>query len=143
METRVIVANNARARIFVSHDVLNHLAEQEAFVHTESRSPNRDLVSDAAGKSRDPHESFDPETFPTDHEAEKFALLLARRLKEIHNDLHFEQLILIAPPTFLGLLRKNLQKPLDKLVDRAIDKDLTTADTDVIIDYIRAGKKLT
>lgn len=140
METRVIVANKARARIFASHDVLNHLAEYEDFVHTESRLPNRELVSDAAGWSGDKQDSFDPATSPRDHEAEQFALLLARRLKEMHNELHFDQLILIAPPAFLGLLRKNLQKPLDKLVERTIDKDLTTADIDLIIDYIRAGK---
>jgi protein required for attachment to host cells len=46
--------------------------------------------------------------------------------------------VLIAPPTFLGLLRKNLQKPLDKLVERTIAKDLTTADIEDIINYIRA-----
>lgn len=138
METRVIVATTARARIFVSHDVLNHLVEEEAFVHAEAHLSNRDLVSDAAGKSRDPHGSFDPATSPTDHEAANFALSLARRLKEMHNDQHFDQLVLIAPPTFLGLLRKNLQKPLDKLVERSIAKDLTTADIEDIINYIRA-----
>lgn len=138
METRVIVANTARARIFVSHDVLNHLVEEEDFVHTEARLSNRDLVSDAAGKSRDPRGSYDPATSPTEHETANFALLLARRLKEMHNDQHFDQLILIAPPAFLGLLRKNLQKPLDKLVERTIDKDLTTAGIEDIIDYIRA-----
>jgi protein required for attachment to host cells len=138
METRVIVANTARARIFVSHDVLNHLVEVEDFVHAEARLSNRDLVSDAAGKSRDPRGSYDPATSPTEHETANFALLLARRLKDMHNDQHFDQLILIAPPAFLGLLRKNLQKPLDKLVERTIDKDLTTAGIEDIIDYIRA-----
>jgi protein required for attachment to host cells len=138
METRVIVANNARARIFVSHDVLNHLVEEEGFVHEEAHLSNRDLVSDAAGKSRDPHGSFDSETSPTEHEAENFAVLLARRLKEMHNERHFDQLILIAPPAFLGLLRKHLHKPLDKLVERTVHKDLSTAAIDDIIDYIRA-----
>jgi protein required for attachment to host cells len=138
METRVIVANNARARIFVSHDVLNHLVEEEGFVHEEAHLSNRDLVSDAAGKTRDSHGSFDSETSPKEHEAENFAVLLARRLKEMHNERHFDQLILIAPPAFLGLLRKHLHKPLDKLVERTIHKDLSTAAIDDIIDSIRA-----
>jgi protein required for attachment to host cells len=137
METRVIVANNARARIFASHDVLNHLVEQEDFVHAEAHLSNQDLVSDAAGKSRDPRGTYDPPTSPTDHEAENFALRLARRLKEMHNERHFDQLILIAPPAFLGLLRGHLHKPLDKLVERTIDKDLMTAGVDEIRDYIR------
>jgi len=138
METRVIVANNARARIFASHDVLSHLVEQEDFVHSEAHLQNRELVSDAAGKSRYSHDSFGARTSPADHEAENFAVLLARRLKEMHNELHFDQLIIIAPPAFLGLLRKNLRKPLDRLVERTIHKDLTTAGIDDIIEYIRA-----
>jgi protein required for attachment to host cells len=138
METRVIVANNARARIFASHDVLNHLEEQEGFVHAEAHLSNRDLVSDAAGKSRDPRGSYDPETSATQIESDNFARLLARRLKEMHNSRHFDQLILIAPPAFLGLLRGHLAKPLDKLVERTIHKDLTTAGIEDIIDYIRA-----
>lgn len=60
------------------------------------------------------------------------------RLKEMHNERHFDQLILIAPPAFLGLLRKHLHKPLDKLVKRTIHKDLSTAGIENIIDYIRA-----
>ncbi|WOJ93610.1 host attachment protein [Congregibacter variabilis] len=137
METCVIVANNARARIFVSHNIYKHLSEQEDFVHSEARLSNRELASDAAGKSRDPHGSYDPATSPTAHEAESFALLLTRRLKELHNERHFEQLILIAPPAFLGLLRKNLRKPLDKLIQRSIDKDLTTAGIEELLDYLR------
>jgi protein required for attachment to host cells len=138
METRVIVANNARARIFASHDVLNHLVEQEDFIHSEARLLNQELVSDAPGKSRNPHGSLDPETSPKEHEAREFARLLAGRLKQMHNERHFEQLFLIGPPAFLGLLRKSLHKPLDKLVERTIDTDLTTATTGEIIDYIRS-----
>jgi len=138
METRVIVADSARARIFISRDVLNHLAEQDDFVHPEARLANRDLVSDAAGKSRDPHGSLDPETTAKEHEAENFAKFLARHLKEMHSEQHFECLILIAPPRFLGLLRKELPPPLDQLVERTIHRDLTTASVEEIIDCIKS-----
>jgi protein required for attachment to host cells len=138
METRVIVADNARARIFTSNDVINHLVEQADFIHPEARLANRDLVSDAAGKSRDPHESFDPSTPPTEYEAQKFARLLARHLKQLHNEQHFDHLILIAPPGFMGMLRKELPGPLDQLIEKSIDKDLTTASVEDIIGYIKA-----
>lgn len=138
METCVIVADGTRARIFASHDVLNHLAEQEAFVHAEAHLSNRDLVSDSAGKSRDPHGSLDPATSAKEHEALNFAKLLAKHLKDLHNQQHFEELILVAPPKFLGLLRKELPKPLDQLVERCVHKDLTTASVDTIVDYIRS-----
>jgi protein required for attachment to host cells len=138
METCAIVANSARARIFASHDVLNHLAEQDDFIHSEARLGNQDLVGDAAGKSRDSHGSLDPATSPKEHETQNFAKLLAKHLKALHNEQHFEQLILIAPPKFLGLLRKELHKPLDQLVARTIHKDLTNASVEAIIDCIKS-----
>ena len=56
----------------------------------------------------------------------------------MHNAQHFQQLILIAPPKFLGLLRKELPGPLDQLLTRSIDKDLTRASVGKIIDYIES-----
>ena len=138
METRVIVANSARARIFASHDVLGHLTEAEDFVHSEARLKNQALVSDAPGRARGGPDSLDPKTSPKEHEAQEFARLLAGRLKEMHNEQHYDQLILIAPPAFLGLLRKSLHKPLDQLVRRTIDTDLSTASVKEIIGYIKA-----
>ena len=138
MKARVIVADNARARIFTSDDVINHLLEQEAYVHPEARLKNRDLVGDAAGKTRDTHGSLDPATSPKDHEAQNFAKLLAKHLKDMHSDQHFEQLILIAPPHFLGMLRKELPENLERLIEKTISKDLTTASVDDIIDYIKS-----
>ena len=46
MEIRVIVADNARARIFSSSSLLNQLQEVEGFVHPEAHLANRDLVGD-------------------------------------------------------------------------------------------------
>ena len=137
METRVIVADNARARIFASHTVINRLEEMEGFVHPEAHLSNRDLVGDSAGKSVDQHGSLDPATSAKNHEEEEFAHLLGKHLKELHNQQHFEQLVLIAPPKFLGMLRKALPGPLDQLVTLTIDKDLTGADVDTLIDYIK------
>ena len=84
------------------------------------------------------HGSLDPATSAKAHEAEKFAKMLARHLKDLHNEQHFEQLVLVAPPRFLGLLRKELHKPLGQLVTRTIDKDLTTAGVEEILGYIRS-----
>ncbi len=138
MEIRVIVADNARARILTSSSVINELQEVEGFAHPEAHLSNSDLVGDSAGKSVDQHGSLDPATSAKTAEAQGFARLLGRHLKELHNQQHFDQLILIAPPGFLGLLRKELATPLDKLVSQSIDKDLTTATVEQIIDYIKS-----
>ena len=137
METRIIVADNARARIFTSHSVISRLEEVEGFVHPEARLSNSELIGDSAGKSVDQHGSLEPATSATDQEEQNFARLLGKHLKALHNEQHFEQLILIASPRFLGLLRKALPGPLDQLVTLTIDKDLTTADVDTIVDYIK------
>ena len=55
------------------------------------------------------------------------------KFKELYNREHYEQLILIASPRFLGMLRNQLPGPLARLVARTIDKDLTTASVDQII----------
>ena len=138
METRVIVADSARARIFVSHKSVSQLQEVEGFAHAEAHLSESELVSDAPGRSRNPHGSLDPATSARDHEAENFARLLARHLKELHNQRHYEELILIASPRFLGVLRNQLPGPLDRLVTRTVDKDLTTASIEQIIDHIKA-----
>ena len=138
METKVIVADNARARIFTSDSVIKKLQEIEGFAHPEAHLSNRELVGDASGKSVDQRGSLDPATSATDHEAESFARLLGKHLKDLHNQQHFDQLILIASPKFLGMLRKELPGPLDQLVTKSIDKDLTTASVEQIIDYIQS-----
>ncbi len=138
METRVIVADNARARIFTSDSVISRLEEVEGFAHPEAHLSNIDLVGDASGKSVDQHGSLDPATSAREHEAQSFAKLLARHLKEMHNQQHYDQLILIASPHFLGLLRKQLPDPLDKLLTKTIYKDLTTAEVEQIVDYIKS-----
>lgn len=138
METRVIVADNARARIFTSSSVISELEEVEGFVHPEAHLSNSDLVGDSAGKSVDQHGSLDPPTSAKAAEAQGFAKMLGKHLKQLHNQQHFEQLILIAPPGFLGMLRKELASPLDRLVSLSIDKDLTAATVEQIIDYIKS-----
>jgi protein required for attachment to host cells len=110
----------------------------EGFVHPEARWTNSDLSSDSAGRSVDQHGALESRTSPKEHEAEKFAHLLAEHLKDMHNQQHFEALVLIAPPHFLGLLHKQLPKPLDKLVSQTLDKDLTSCSIEKIIDAIHA-----
>jgi len=138
VETRVIVADSRRARIFSSHTVMNKLVEEEGFVHNEARLANRDLVSDAPGRSANRADSYSPPMSAKEHEVRNFAKDLARHLKALHSQQHFEQLVLIASPRFLGMLKQELHPPLDRLVSRTIDKDMTTADVAHIIDEIKS-----
>jgi len=136
METRVIVADNNRARIFSSDSTLKNIEEIEDFVHTAAHLSNQELVDDVAGESVDHHGSLDPASSAKDHEEKMFAKSLGKHLKELYNQQHYEQLILIAPPKFLGLLRNELPGVLEKLVTRTINKDLTLSSVEELLDYL-------
>lgn len=138
MHTYIIVADSARARILVKRSATAKIEEIEGFVHREAHLRNQDLVSDAPGRPRNTHGSLDASTSPRDHQADLFARSLTRHLKDLHNQQHFDHLILIAPPRFLGILRHNLPGPLDKLVNNSIDKDLTVASVEDIAKHIES-----
>jgi len=137
MNTCIVVADNSRARIFSSYPNFSELNEQEGFVHSAAHLSNQELVDDAAGKSSGQHGSLDPATSAKEHEIEKFAKLLAKHLKELHNRDHYKKLVLVSPPKFLGLIRRQLHGPLDKLVTKTINKELTLCSVDELIDQLK------
>ncbi len=138
MKTLVIVANSARARIFSTQSLMRGIEEIEGFAHPEAHLINQELVSDSPGRSVDGRGTLDPRTTAREQEDKDFAKLLARHLKELHNQQHFEQLVLAASPHFLGLLRNQLPSPLDDIVSQTVDKNLTDASVEQILEYLRS-----
>jgi len=53
-----------------------------------------------------------------------FAREVGRYLDRARLDHRFDQLVLVAPPKFLGVLRKELDKEVEKLVADELPKDL-------------------
>lgn len=137
MHTCIVVADNSRARIFSSYANFSELTEEEGFVHDAAHLSNQELVGDAAGKSVDQHGSLDPATSARQHESKTFAKSLVKHLKELHNRDHFKNLVLVAPPKFLGLLRGELPAPLDKLLTKTIDKELSLCSVDELIEHFK------
>ncbi len=62
------------------------------------------------------------------HEADAFAQRFVHYLQDAHNAGKFEQLLIIAEPTFLGLLRHHLPEPVKKRIVFDRDKNITTQD---------------
>ena len=137
MNAFIIVADAGRARIFNTESNLSNLTELEDFIHSESRLSNRELGADTPGRSPNQHGSLQPHTFPKEHEEQSFAKQLGKHLKEIHNKRHYDELILVASPKFLGMLRNELHAPIDKLVTRVIDKDLIGLSVSELIEYLK------
>jgi protein required for attachment to host cells len=125
--TWIIAADSSRARILQVMDRDERLAEVEDLLNPEARAHDRDLISDAHPRFRgtDGPGSDREETKATWHETELFAKRLSEYLDKARNDHRYDRLHLIAPPKFLGQLRKELGKEVQKLVTEELPKDLS------------------
>ncbi|MDO9424010.1 MAG: host attachment protein [Methylobacter sp.] len=126
--TWILVADSTRARIFTADTSASPLEEIEDFSHTEGRLHDRDITSDLPGKIKSVGgggHAFEQPTDPKKHEADNFAHIVAQYLEDAHNTNRFEQLLIVAPPSFLGLLRNHLPEQIKKLVRFELDKEIT------------------
>jgi protein required for attachment to host cells len=137
MNALIVVADAARARILKTEEKLTDMTEIGELIHPESRLRNIELGAGTPVRSANQQGSLQPRTFPKDHEEQSFAKELGKHLKALHNQLHYEELIMVASPRFLGMLRNELDTTIDKLVSRTINKDLLQASIDELIEYIK------
>lgn len=127
----IVVADSARARILeASEPEGGKLREIEDLVNPDGRLRNRDLVSAApghyAGKGGEsPMHAATPRHDPTEHAAEMFAKTLADRLHRARLEHRYDALRLVAPPKLLGLLRKNLDVPTQRMLKSETPKDIS------------------
>lgn len=127
--TWIIAADSSRARILQVTDRKQPLAEVEDLLNPEGRAHDRELISDAHPRlSR--HGGGGPasdreETSATEHATELFAKRVGDYLESARTAHRYDRLHLIAPPKFLGQLRKELGKEVQKLVAAELPKDLS------------------
>ncbi len=131
--TWLITADSSRARIFEVLGRDQQLKEIADLVNPEGRANERELKSDAnsriyghGDRSRS-HVSGEPSA--VDHATEVFSRELGRYLEKARNDQQYERLYLMAPPRFLGMLRRNLSDEVRKAIVSSIDKDLSWLDS--------------
>ena len=138
--TWILVASNNHARIFTADTPSSALTEVEAFTHPESRSHDRDLTSDLPGRIKGESgmgvHAFEQRTDPKRHEEQVFAHDVARYLDKGLSDGKFEQLLIVAEPTFLGLLRGELSEAVKKTVCFELDKNIVKASAAEIRDHL-------
>lgn len=124
----VLVADSAYARIFTADSPLGPLTELETLTHPESRLLNRELGSDAPGRTFDSmgdgRHGMEVATRPKQQEAIEFAAEVVRRLEAGHQRQEFTCLMLIAAPEFLGLLRGKLDVNVRGKVTLEVAKNL-------------------
>jgi protein required for attachment to host cells len=123
-KTWVVVADRSRARLFSVATPKGPLEELEDLVHPEARSHEGDLTSDRPGRSNDQH-VLGAENSARDQQAHEFAREIVVRLESGRVEHQMEQLIVVAAPDVLGMLRKTMSGSLAKLVVLEIDKNVT------------------
>ncbi len=131
--TWVLIADSSRARIFAAykakllhsspdaHDLI-HVSEHH---HSKSRKKDIELTTDKQGGFG--KGTFVEATDPKQHEAELFSHQIAQLLLSARNQHRYRDIILVAPPAFMGLLNKNLAQEVEKLVSLRIEKDYTAS----------------
>ena len=133
--TWIVVADSGSARIFTADSPTGKLVEREDYAHSESRVPERRLVSDRKGQTMNAQgrrHAFSGAEAPQDTESRAFARLLADRLEGARAEGELEHIVLVAAPEFLGKLRSALDGETRKHVDAELALNLTTLRPDQI-----------
>lgn len=127
--TWILVADNVHARLFTAATPSSELTEIAGLVHTVGRLHDREMTTDLPGKIKSDAgggHAFEQPTDPKKNEAGIFARRVAQHLEDAYNASEFAQLLIIAEPSFLGLLRDHLADQVKKAVRFELDKNITT-----------------
>lgn len=149
MNTRIVIADQSEARFYDVVDVTakdmrlsNRLTDPAAHLH------DRDIVSDRPGRVFDHappssgrrggvgHHGTGGERSPRKHEAHQFARKIVAELDKAHSAGEFDRLVLMAGPTFLGLLRESLPKTLEHVIVAQVNKDVVHQPEGTIVTYV-------
>ena len=128
-EVWILVADRARARLFSLGPGAPRLIEIGDFVNPGARIPGHELehappprVHDRFGAGRHAIEAHTP---PREKAALQFAAMLGAHLKHAHDEQRYRDLVLIAPPRFLGALNAALGARRGETVLMRVPKNLT------------------
>jgi len=147
--TWIVSANAGRARIFSQAQSDQNLEEVRDMVNTAARLRAAETESDSLGQhaaSKSRHSvgaptqpsGYQPNPSPSEHQTELFARDLAANLLEAHQAGRYRELVLIASPEFLGVLRRMLDPQLRAHVRCEIDKDYTQVRGEQLKAHLRA-----
>lgn len=136
--TWILTAHRGGARLYehTTHDQLTlvrDIAHPEGDLKIDADRPGRSVESGAAGGSPKARE-----VDATHKVAQDFARSLAALLDGARNDHAYDQLVLVAEPHFLGLLRGALSSETSAKVVGSVDRELTRAPVSELREHLRA-----
>lgn len=141
MKTWILVADEARARLFEVEHANDAWVERQSFVHPEGRQHARDVVADHLPRTQDSvgsgRHAIEPHTDLETVEARRFARELATRLEQGRVAHAFERLVLVAPPRFLGVLHATLGDAVLRRVVASSSKAVTRESPEELRERLR------
>lgn len=149
-EIYVIVVDSAKARVLHSTGKTSALIEYEILDHPEGRMHTRDLTADLPGRDSNRtglgKHRLDSSSDPKQQESIEFAKRIAAYLGEMVSHKQVDQLMIVAAPAFLGILRDLLPSNVVSIVTFELDKNLTHHKPDEIrshLPYFKPVDRLT
>ena len=113
--------------------------------HPEGSLKDSELTSDHPGRSFDSlgggRHSLGTKQSPSQHVSEVFAKDIAKLLDEGRNANQYSKLILVAGPTFLGILRQNINPQTALHIVHTLNKDLVNLSDPELKKYLEKNIK--
>lgn len=126
----VMIADRSRARIFESDRNFDELREIEDLLNPEGRLGDAELQHDAKGRyysrgEKHQGDTAEPPVSPREHDEEKFSRQVMHLLTEGCDAKRYDRLVMVAPPEFLGFLRKQLPQRVEQHITGQLNNDLS------------------
>jgi len=125
----VLVADQARARLFTTQSRTGALTEFQGLANPQGRMREQDLVSDSRGGN--PHDIGNHGDIQANI-AEGFAREVAHALDAALTQHHPDRIYVVAPPQFLGMLRKHQSTAVKNKLAQELSKDFSHMQPDEI-----------
>jgi protein required for attachment to host cells len=140
--TWIVVAHRAGARILQHMGPNQGLRLIEQVEHEAGRRRSGEIDSDRPGMAyaragKGGGHPMNAEQSPHEHAAEQLARTLATALSRGRNENRFDQVVLVAEPRFLGILRGTLDPVTASLVSGTVGKDLAHVETRDLAPHLR------
>jgi len=136
----VVIAHRSGARIFLRHGASMQLEPVATLSHAAGHLQEREFNSDRPGRTHDSagpgRHAMGAENTAREHSAEQFASEISERLEAGRTAHAYAQLVLVAEPHMLGVLRAALSKQCTALVSASVTKDLVHVPDDELMSHL-------
>lgn len=137
---RIVVADQAEAIFYDAATLRTTPREVARITDPAAHLHDRDFASDRPGRTYESvgsaRHSVERENDPRSREAARFARRIARRLDEARRKDEYQDLIVVAGPAFLGLMREQLSRPTRSRVVCEIRKDLVHSPVSALCSHL-------